>query len=751
MTHTTTATQAQAASSRPFTHTGTLDPLPVALRPLAEMKRWCVWKWELTKKGKWTKPPYQGNSPDHNAKNNTPRTWCYFGTALSTLKDRRRGFDGIGFMLFNGKVAALDLDKCRNPDSGQLTPWAQALVDKALDLGAYVEVTVSGTGVRIIGIGEDDRVQRRWTINKDEGIEAFRKCERFITVSGAEIGSCAELPNIDALIDDVVATYDAKPKATNGAGNGEGRMSADEYRELLERGVDEPMRSEAFHKVVWHLASHGKTQDEIVALMREHPDGIAAKFLTPTDRLDKEVERSFKKHSDNVPPVIIQWNKRHAHVLAGGKSAVLQEFKSDEGYIDFKLLSSATFHEWNAEHKIQIGVDAKGEPEMMPVSKYWLRHPKRRKYEDIGFFPQRDVPRYYNLWRGFAVEPRKGECGKFLKHLHANVCQGDDELYKWVEAWLAEIFQNPGDKCGTSLVLRGGQGVGKTKVGEVIGHLLGVHYRLVADPRYITGRFNSHMISLLLLMADEGFWAGDKSAEGKLKDLITGDRHPIEFKGKDAFWVRNFVRLLVCGNHDWQVPAAFDERRFAVLDVGNAHQRDYDYFAAIDHEMKNGGYEALLYHFLNEVDCSAVNLRDIPKTAALMEQKIESATSEQAWLIDLLRNGQLPGDDAGEGVSPSDMLFDHYIEHAKKRGYSRRSIETKLGMFLREMIPGLISAKEIYWSGHNTGLVVKKRGLVYRFPPLAECRAAFCKQVGMEIIWPEEAEEWNGTATEEED
>ena len=79
----------------------------------------------------------------------------------------------------------------------------------------------------------------------------------------------------------------------------------------------------------------------------------------------------------------------------------------------------------------------------------------------------------------------------------------------------------------------------------------------------MVGRFNSHMISLLLLHADEGFWAGDKKAEGRLKDLVTGKTHPIEFKGKEAFWINNYVRLFVTGNPDWVVPAGFEERRFA--------------------------------------------------------------------------------------------------------------------------------------------------------------------------------------------
>ena len=87
--------------------------------------------------------------------------------------------------------------------------------------------------------------------------------------------------------------------------------------------------------------------------------------------------------------------------------------------------------------------------------------------------------------------------------------------------------------------------------------------------------------------------AGVHAAEGKLKDLITGQDHLIEFKGKEPIKVRNYVRLFVTGNPDWLVPAGFEERRFAVLEIGEAHMQDKAYFAAIDEQMDNGGREAL--------------------------------------------------------------------------------------------------------------------------------------------------------------
>jgi hypothetical protein len=381
----------------------------------------------------------------------------------------------------------------------------------------------------------------------------------------------------------------------------------------------------------------------------------------------------------------------------------------------------------------------------MPVSKHWLSHPGRRKYQDIGFFPGRDVPSFYNLWRGFAVEPRKGDCSKFLAHLRENVCDDDDDLYAWVIAWFADIFQHPASKCGTSLALRGKQGVGKTKIGEVLEALLGVHYKLVADPRYVTGRFNSHMISLLMLHADEGFWAGDKKAEGKLKDLVTGNRHPIEFKGKEAFWINNYVRLFVTGNQDWQVPAGFEERRFAILDVGDAHQQDHPYFAAIDAKMNAGGREALLYHLLFEVDCSEVNLRQIPHAMALVEQKLETASPEHGWWLDILRRGMLPGyrgEKEPQNEASSEALYFDYIEHAKKQGVPRRAIETQLGIFLKKVVgPSLYRSKKKHFVDEGHYEISEKRGLVYVFPPLSECRQSFAVLLNEEITW-EEGGDW---------
>jgi hypothetical protein len=432
-----------------------------------------------------------------------------------------------------------------------------------------------------------------------------------------------------------------------------------------------------------------------------------------------------------IDPDVARVNETHALVIVGDKTVVLKLAAND-----ISFLTVSAFDQWHANQYVI-------REKKIPLAKYWMSHPQRKQYEGIVFDPScLETPRHFNLWRGFAVEPRPGDCSKFLAHLCDNVCRGDEALYNWVVGWLADIVQHPAKKIGTSLALRGPQGVGKTKVGEVFGSLMGPHYALVSDPRFITGRFNGHLVSCILLHCDEAFWAGDHAAEGKLKDLVTGDQHFVEFKGKEAVRVRNHVRLLVSGNQNWLVPAGFGERRFATLDVGEDHKEDHAYFAAIDAEMDNGGREALLHYLLN-FDLTTVNLRTIPKTMALLDQKLSSLDAEQGWWLDVLSRGELPwGCELNSNFCPSDRLFDRYIRHAGRHGARRKSIQTQLGIFLTKHVPGLRrNTRGRYSIWVRTGGIKETTGTTYEFPSLQQCRMAFASALQQDFTW-DEKEAW---------
>ena len=347
----------------------------------------------------------------------------------------------------------------------------------------------------------------------------------------------------------------------------------------LIRGIDDrehpyATRSEAVYAVIVAMVRAGCADNQIEPVFLDTNYAISAHVLEqskPSEYLARQIAGAREIATD---PHVAQLNENYALVIVGDKSAILKT--TDNG---IKFLTLRAFAQWLANRYVDHS-----ENERVPLATHWMHHPQRRQYEGMIFAPGRDVPNHYNLWRGSAVVPRPGDCSRILAHLRDNVCCGNEELGKWVVGWFANIFQHPEQKMGTSLMLRGKMGIGKTKVGEVFGSLLGTHYVTVSDPRYVTGRFNSHLLSCLLLHCDEAFWAGDRAAEGKLKDLITGQDHLIEFKGKEPIKVRNYVRLLVTGNPDWLVPAGLEERRFAVLDVGEGHIQDTAYFAGIDEQ-----------------------------------------------------------------------------------------------------------------------------------------------------------------------
>ena len=258
-----------------------LDNFPAALAPLCEIDHWVLWRWVL-RKGKWTKPPFMATVPKCNAKNNDPATWASYQATAAAAGTA----DGVGFMLLDTPFAAIDLDHC--VDGDEIDPWAKALVDAAN--GAYVERTPSGEGLRIIGIGVGEKLHRKFKIEgarEGAAIEVYRDCERYITITGAQLGECKEIPELD-LLDKIVAEYGNK----NGFDFNKASASVN-YDEIIQSGAPAGADvSAVFHQVIGHLSAKGLTVDKIVEELSKWPNGIARRYA---GRLRGEIERSFEK------------------------------------------------------------------------------------------------------------------------------------------------------------------------------------------------------------------------------------------------------------------------------------------------------------------------------------------------------------------------------------------------------------------------------------------------------------------------
>lgn len=156
--------------------------LPAALRPLAASPHWVTWRWVTRAGGRRDKPPFNPRNPAAFASTRRPDSWAGFDLAAAAVA--RNQADGVGYvLLLDERLIALDLDDCRDPRTGELAPWAIALVEEA---DSYTEITPSGTGLRILGLNESIAASLHHTIRKEPGqVEIYHRCPRFITVTGA--------------------------------------------------------------------------------------------------------------------------------------------------------------------------------------------------------------------------------------------------------------------------------------------------------------------------------------------------------------------------------------------------------------------------------------------------------------------------------------------------------------------------------------------------------------------------------------
>ena len=236
------------------------------------------------------------------------------------------------------------------------------------------------------------------------------------------------------------------------------------------------------------------------------------------------------KNKDQIIKAIIEELNQKLAIVHTSSTYILIEKDEIDFVLDSKT-SLLTLYENQVVHELKAENDKK------PPTKaqLWLKSPDRRTYKNIVFNP-RIAGHYdnnFNIWKGFAVQPIKGDCSLFWDHVQQIICAGKEPHYVYIRKWLAHLIQNPWI-IATAIVLRGKQGTGKGTFVEAIGKLLGSHYAPLANLDQILGRFNSHLKNAILVLADEAIWGGNKREIGALKALITEPKMFIEGKGKDG-------------------------------------------------------------------------------------------------------------------------------------------------------------------------------------------------------------------------
>lgn len=124
-----------------------IDPLPKFPQSLKDKPNWVRWK-IASVNGKLTKVPYRMDGS--KAASTRPEDWTDFKSAVTGTTIDEKG--GIGFVVTKAdRLIGIDLDGCRNPQTGEISRWAMIIIDA---FRSYSEVTPSQTGARLWLIGD---------------------------------------------------------------------------------------------------------------------------------------------------------------------------------------------------------------------------------------------------------------------------------------------------------------------------------------------------------------------------------------------------------------------------------------------------------------------------------------------------------------------------------------------------------------------------------------------------------------------
>jgi len=416
-------------------------------------------------------------------------------------------------------------------------------------------------------------------------------------------------------------------------------------------------------------------------------------------KLVKTLVKEAVIHKDDIP-LLIAMNRRYCVVRHEGDMCILEKTTDHEDNVVHNPFNERGFGLRHRGETVRVLHYTKNGPvyRPKPLASFWLGWLHRSIRDSTVFDPRglknKNASRFYNLWPGYAIEPEKGDCSLIIAHLRDIWCNGNEEQFTYLITWFAHMLQYPWEKPNVALVVKGGKAAGKSTVFDgILLPILGTLYSKMTHQEQLVGKFNSHTLYKLLLVAEEAYWAGDKTSEGTLKSMITDKPKTAEPKCVNAYDTYTYYRLAFVSNEARVVPATKDERRFFAIRVSSDKMRDATYFGALWNQIENGGVAAFM-HYLMEWKVDRKLVFNPPHTDVLTEDILENMSAFERWAFEFLH-----AEDDDELIKwdtpvPTADIFDHYkkwLKEAKDLGVyvSRAEIgtQTKMTQEFKRLFP----------------------------------------------------------------
>tara|TARA_R100000700_G_C3177825_1_gene153205 strand:+ start:368 stop:2506 length:2139 start_codon:yes stop_codon:yes gene_type:complete len=256
----------------------------------------------------------------------------------------------------------------------------------------------------------------------------------------------------------------------------------------------------------------------------------------------------------------------------------------------------------------------------------YVLDPDKRMVDKIDFYPniKKCPDNVYNLFTGFHIETIDDDFDTtdeedfdiILKHIRLLVDDGEesvDDCYEYLLDWSAQIFQEPDKKSLTMIIIKGGEGIGKSLLVQQLGYMMGEkYYYSSANPMGdLFGNFNSIGKNKLLINIDEVEHSQTDKCYERLKNLITSNKITIKEKFEKEIFVNDFMRYLMTTNNEAVVKISDTNRRFVAFESIHPARKDID---KVVKAFFNDKALKMFYNMLMKRDISNRIWKNFPKT-----------------------------------------------------------------------------------------------------------------------------------------
>ena len=625
--------------------------LPAALQPLETYRQWITYRLEPhpTIPGKFSKKPTDWRS-GHLANAHDPSIWTDYTTAAE--------HGPVGFVFTgNDPFWFLDVDGCNQ--GGQWSPLAVELC--SMFPGAAIEVSISGTGLHVVGTGT---IPKHKTRNQALGLELYHT-ERFMALGTGATGNA--MSDHTGALQSLVTKYfsgaeapDTPPSEWTSQPCPDWRGPSDDT-ELIRRAMQSKSSASAFGSRasfadLWEarepaltasypdanrpydsssadaaLAQHlafwtGKNCTRIAELMglsalkrpkwSEHPYYIERTVL-------QAVAQQRDVCKDKAPEAAAPVSKAQA---VTGDTFIDPEqmtimfdgcvYVRDDHCIKMKdgsMLNEGRFNAMLGGFNYLLD---RGQSKMAKhpwdafINSKDVRFPRVIRSEFDPSHPVGDIWRIdgkdvVNSYVPIDVKCRKGNPKPFIDHLTRILpVPRDREI---LLAYMAAVVQHPGIKFQWAPLIQGAPGNGKTLFSRCVTEAIGRDHCHTPKSQEITSRFNDWIDKKLFIAVEDVFVSDDRDDMLEvLKPMITSDWQEIEAKGSNKVSRKVCANFILNSNHKDALKKTKDDRRFAFFYTAQQSAADIvasgmggSYFPDLYNWLRREGYAVVTDYLRN--------------------------------------------------------------------------------------------------------------------------------------------------------